>query len=246
MTEKHLDILGVIPARLASTRLPRKVLRDIAGAPLVARVYEAAMRSPLISRAVVAADSDEVVEACNKRSIPVLLTSPKHASGSDRLYEVLEKEHADIYVNIQGDEPLLKPEHIEALVRPFFNRVDVRVSTLKVAISQEQSLDPNVVKVVSSVSGRAIYFSRNPIPYDRDNRNVQRYKHIGLYAYRKEALAEFHALPASGLQIAESLEQLKLIENDLPIHVFETEFDTVGVDTEEDLARVRAVFAGIG
>jgi 3-deoxy-manno-octulosonate cytidylyltransferase (CMP-KDO synthetase) len=211
----------------------------------VARVYEAAKRCPQLTRVIVAADSAEVLGACKSRDIPAMMTSPDHQSGSDRLFEVLEAERADIYVNIQGDEPLLKPEHISALVDPFFSRDDIRVSTLKVAISAEQSLDPNVVKVVSSQSGRAIYFSRNPIPYDRDGQGARRYKHIGLYAYRRETLACFHSLPASSLQLAESLEQLKLLENDIPIHVFETPFDTVGVDTEEDLRRVRELFQKI-
>lgn len=239
-----MDILGVIPARLASTRLPEKVLRDIAGKPLVVRVYEAARRSPLLTRVIVAADSERVVEVCHEHSVPAIMTSPDHQSGSDRLYEVLEAEPADIYVNIQGDEPLLRTEHIDALVSPFERLGDgVQVTTLKVAIDDEQALDPNVVKVIASADNRAIYFSRLPIPYDRDKRGVQRFKHIGLYAYRRDALAGFHSLPASPLQLTESLEQLKLIENGLPIHVFETPFDTVGVDTEDDLARVRALFA---
>ncbi|HEY3329043.1 MAG TPA: 3-deoxy-manno-octulosonate cytidylyltransferase [Capsulimonadaceae bacterium] len=237
-----MDILGVIPARLASTRLPEKVLRDIAGKPLVVRVYEAATRSPLLTRVIVAADSERVVDACREHGVPAMMTSPDHQSGSDRLFEVLEAERADVYVNIQGDEPLLKAEHIDALVAPFTTDLSVQVSTLKVAIDDETALDPNVVKVIAGVDNRAIYFSRLPIPYDRDGRGVQRFKHIGLYAYRRDALIRFHSLPASPLQVTESLEQLKLIENGIPIHVYETPFDTVGVDTLADLERVRTLF----
>ncbi len=241
-----MNILGVIPARLASTRLPEKVLRDIAGKPLVVRVYEAARRSPLLTKVIVAADSQAVVDVCVAHDVPVVMTSPNHQSGSDRLYEVLQAEPADVYVNIQGDEPLLKAEHLAALIEPFHRLGDaVQVTTLKVAIDDATAQDPNVVKVITGTDSRGIYFSRLPIPYDRDKRGVQRYKHIGLYAYRRDALAKFHSLPASPLQLTESLEQLKLIENGIPIHVFETPYDTVGVDTEEDLARVRAIFAGM-
>jgi len=238
-----MNILGVIPARLASTRLPRKMLRDIAGKPLIVRVYQAALRSPLLTEIIVAADSDEVVDACHAHGIPVMMTSPGHASGSDRLYEVMQGRKADVYVNIQGDEPLLTPGHLAALIEPFAARgVEIQVTTLKVAIESEQSLDPNTVKVVVDNFDRAIYFSRCPIPFDRDSRGVQRYKHIGIYAYRRSVVEQFHALPATDLQLAESLEQLKLLQNGIPIHVFETAIDTIGVDTEDDLERVRRIF----
>jgi 3-deoxy-manno-octulosonate cytidylyltransferase (CMP-KDO synthetase) len=238
-----MDVLGVIPARLASTRLPRKVLRDIAGKPLVVRVYEAAMRCPQLTTVIVAADDEEVMAACRAHGARAVLTSPDHQSGSDRIYEVVHAQPADIYVNIQGDEPMLRPEHIAGLVDPFFSRGDeIQVTTLKVAIGDQEAQDPNVVKVITGASDRAVYFSRLPIPYDRDGRGVQRYKHLGLYAYRREALIAYHDLAAAPLQLAESLEQLKLIENGIPIHVFETGYDTVGVDTENDLQRVRAIF----
>jgi len=224
-----MKILGVIPARLASTRLPRKVLRDIAGKPLVVRVYEAAMRCSALSGVVIAADDEEVIAACRAHGAPAMMTSPDHQSGSDRLYEVVQAQFADIYVNIQGD--------------PFLERgAEIQVTTLKVAISDQEAQDPNVVKVITGAGDRAVYFSRLPIPYDRDGRGVQRYKHLGLYAYRREALITFHDLAATPLQMTECLEQLKLVENGIPIHVFETGHDTVGVDTEHDLERVRAIF----
>jgi len=238
-----MKILGVIPARLASTRLPRKVLRDIAGKPLVVRVYEAAMRCSALSGVVIAADDEEVIAACRAHGAPAMMTSPDHQSGSDRLYEVVQAQFADIYVNIQGDEPMLRPEHVSGLVDPFLERgAEIQVTTLKVAISDQEAQDPNVVKVITGAGDRAVYFSRLPIPYDRDGRGVQRYKHLGLYAYRREALITFHDLAATPLQMTECLEQLKLVENGIPIHVFETGHDTVGVDTEHDLERVRAIF----
>lgn len=237
-----MQILGVIPARLASTRLPRKMLRDIGGRPLIVWVYEAARRSPLLTEIVVAADSDEVFEACKAHDVPVVMTSPDHICGSDRLFEVMQGRPADVYVNIQGDEPLLRPEHLANLLDPFAIRGDeIQVTTLKVAIGQEAAMDPNNVKVVTDARDRALYFSRWPLPYDRDKRGVTRYKHIGLYAYRQAALEQFHALPPSDLQLAESLEQLKFLHNGIPVHVFETAVDTVGVDTEADLDRVRAI-----
>ncbi|MDR3709167.1 MAG: 3-deoxy-manno-octulosonate cytidylyltransferase [Capsulimonadaceae bacterium] len=241
-----MQILGVIPARLASTRLPDKVLRDIAGKPLVVRVYEAAKRCPQLTDVVIATDAQVVVDACRRFGADAMMTSPRHQSGSDRLFEVLEARPADVYVNIQGDEPLLRPEHVSALVDPFLaGGGEIQVTTLKVAISDEEAADPNVVKVITDTSGRAIYFSRLPIPYDRDGRGVQRFKHQGLYAYRRDALAKFHSLEATPLQLTECLEQLKLLENGMPIHVYETPFDTVGVDTEQDLERVRRIFEGM-
>ena len=242
-----MQILGVIPARLASTRLPDKVLRDVAGKPLVVRVHEAARRCPQLTDVVIATDAREVVDVCRAHGADAMMTSPHHQSGSDRLFEVLEARPADVYVNIQGDEPLLRPEHISAMVDPFLTGGDeIQVTTLKVAITGEEARDPNVVKVVTDLSGRAIYFSRHPIPYDRDKRGVQYYKHQGLYAYRHAALAKFHSLAATPLQLTECLEQLKLLENGIPIHVYETPYDTVGVDTEADLERVRRIFAEAG
>jgi len=239
-----MKILAVIPARLASTRLPDKVLRDVAGKPLIIRVYEAALGCPQFTEIVIATDAEAVMDVCRQYGAPAMMTSAAHQSGSDRLYEVLEARPADVYVNIQGDEPLLRPEHISALVDPILTGGDdIQVTTLKVAIGDEEAADPNVVKVVTDNQNRAIYFSRLPIPYDRDHRGVQRYKHQGVYAYRAAALARFHSLDATPLQQTECLEQLKLIENGIPLHVYETTIDTVGVDTEADLERVRALFS---
>jgi len=236
-------VLGVIPARLASTRLSRKVLRIIAGKPMLAWVYEAAKACPQLNRVLIATDSEEVADLCRQNDFPFQLTSPDLPSGTDRLHAVAQLVPADIYVNIQGDEPLLKPEHLTALLRPFA-QPHVEVSTLKVLCTPENIANPNAVKVVTAADGRALYFSRATIPYDRDARDgaaPQYWKHIGLYAYRKSTLNRFPTLPTSLLEQTERLEQLRFLENGISIHVEPTDFDTIGVDTEEDLKRVEAL-----
>ena len=236
-----LRTLGVIPARLASTRLPRKVLREVAGRPLLAWVVEAARACPQLDRVLVATDSEEVAEFCRRIGCAVELTAANLASGTDRVHAVAQLIDADVYVNIQGDEPLLRPEHIIALLRPFA-RAEVDVSTLKVRCTEENIATPNAVKVVTAADGRALYFSRAAIPYHRDAADPvpQYWKHIGLYAYRKRALNLFPTLPPSRLERAERLEQLRFLENGLNIYVEATEFDTIGVDTEDDLRMVEA------
>lgn len=240
-------VLGVIPARLASTRLPRKVLREVAGRPLLAWVYGAARRCPQFSQVVIATDADEVAALCAQEGWPYLLTSPELPSGTDRLHAVAQEIPADIYVNVQGDEPLLRPEHIDALLEPF-SKPHVDVTTLKVHCAPENINNPNAVKVVTAIDGRALYFSRATIPYDRDaHLNAKSpapdlfWKHLGLYAYRSEALNRFAQLAPGHLEQTERLEQLRLLENGLSLYVAETGFDTIGVDTEDDLKRVAAL-----
>ncbi|ADW69854.1 3-deoxy-manno-octulosonate cytidylyltransferase [Granulicella tundricola] len=229
--------LAVIPARLASTRLPRKVLREIAGRPMLAWVYDAARACPQLDEVLIATDSEEVAALCHKHSWPVLMTSPELPSGSDRVHAAAQVHTADIYVNIQADEPLLHPSHITALLTPFADP-SVEVTTLKVLCTPENLTNPNAVKVVTALDHRALYFSRATIPYDRDQAHPPIYKHIGLYGYRAAALNRFHALAPSPLEQAERLEQLRFLENGIPVHVALTEHDTIGVDTEEDLAAV--------
>ena len=238
----NLKIIGVIPARFNSSRLPGKALREIAGKPMIQWVYENAKRSPLLTELLVATDSPEIQASCEAAGIPVTLTG-EHPSGGDRLHEVMQRTGGDIYVNIQGDEPTLRPDHLELLLSPFLNSAETQVTTLKVAIDSVAALDPNNVKVVTGEDGHALYFSRYPIPYDRDGSgSIQHYKHIGLYAYTREALGLFHKLPQSSLELAEKLEQLRYLQNGVPIIVAETSHDTVGVDTEADLQRVIALF----
>jgi len=236
-----ISILGVIPARLGSTRLPRKVLREIAGRPMVEWVWRAAVESNCMDQVVVATDSAEVAEACAARQIPVAITSPECSSGSDRVYEVSRQIDAQIYVNIQGDEPLLTPEHFAPLLA-LFARPEVQVSTISVPCPPDDIANPNAVKVVTAADGRALYFSRSTIPYDRDRANYAGYrKHLGVYAYRKPALEQFAALAPSPLEQIERLEQLRLLENGIDLYVAQAVEDTIGVDVEEDLRRVEVI-----
>jgi 3-deoxy-manno-octulosonate cytidylyltransferase (CMP-KDO synthetase) len=232
-----MRIAGVIPARLASTRLSRKVLREIAGRPMIDWVWRAAHASGRMDPVLVATDSDEVATVCRERGIPVTMTSPDCASGSDRVREVARTIDADIYVNIQGDEPTLTPDFFPPMLS-LFDRPEVEVATLSVHCPPEEFANPNAVKVVTAIDGRALYFSRATIPFDRDKTGFAGYrKHLGIYAYRKVALERFAALPPSPLERIERLEQLRLIENGIEIYVAEAPFDTIGVDTEEDLRR---------
>jgi 3-deoxy-manno-octulosonate cytidylyltransferase (CMP-KDO synthetase) len=234
-------IAAVIPARLGSTRMARKVLRPIAGRPMVEWVWRAAMASGLMDPVVVATDAEEVAEACRERSIPVVMTSRECASGSDRVREAALQIDADIYVNIQGDEPTLTPDFFPPLLG-LFERREVQVSTLAVRCPAEEITNPNAVKVVTALDGRALYFSRATIPFDRDATGFAGYrKHLGIYAYRKAALEKFAALQPTPLEKLERLEQLRLLENGIDIYVAEAPRDTIGVDTEEDLARAEAL-----
>lgn len=243
-TNSSSRVVGVIPARLASTRLPRKVLREIAGEPLLAWVRAAAVRCLQLQRVVIAADSEEVAELCGARGWECVMTSPDLPSGTDRLHAVAQQIDAEIYVNIQGDEPLIGPVHIAALLAPFAHP-HVDVTTLKVPCSVENIGNPNAVKVVTAKDGRALYFSRAAIPFDRDGSGAVPYwKHLGLYAYRRAALECFAALPMGELEQVERLEQLRLLEHGMGLYVAAVEEDTIGVDTEEDLRRVEALLRG--
>jgi 3-deoxy-manno-octulosonate cytidylyltransferase (CMP-KDO synthetase) len=234
-------IVGVIPARLASTRLPHKVLRTLAGEPMLAWVYRAAKACTALDEVIVATDSTEVQQLCDQRGWRCILTSPDLPSGTDRLYAVSRVVDADIYVNIQGDEPLLMPEHITAILA-LFTSPQVDVTTPKVRCTPDDVANPNAVKVVTASDGRALYFSRATIPFDRDGQGHATYwKHLGLYAYRRAALERFAALAPSELEQTERLEQLRLLENGISIYVAETAHDTIGVDTEDDLRRVETI-----
>jgi len=232
-----MKAIAIIPARLASTRLAQKVLREIAGQPMVGRVYQAAKRSPLLHDVIIATDSEEVMQVAQAHGWKAQMTSASHRSGTDRVCEVAQQVSADVYVNVQGDEPLARPEHFEALLKPM-SRAEVMVSTIKTPCPAHDIANPHAVKVVTDKNGRALYFSRSTIPCDRDQRGgIQYFKHLGFYAYRKTALERFCKLPESRLESAEKLEQLRFLENGIDIYVEETPLDTVGVDSEEDLKR---------
>jgi 3-deoxy-manno-octulosonate cytidylyltransferase (CMP-KDO synthetase) len=236
-----LDAIAIIPARLASTRLPRKPLREIAGKIMLQRVYEAARACRQLRDVIVATDSEEILAICKQRGWNVRMTSSDCRSGTERVREVAQSEPAEVYVNVQGDEPLARPEHLDALLKPMM-RHTVEVSTVMTPCPVHDVENPNAVKVIVDRIGRAIYFSRLPIPYDRDKTRSYRYmKHLGFYAYRKDALNRFCSWPESSLEQSERLEQLRFLENGTDIYVEETPFDTVGVDTEEDVKRVESI-----
>lgn len=235
-----MKVVAVIPARLASTRLPRKMLREIAGEALLARVYQGVRGCSLLDQVVVATDSEEILAFCRTRGFEARMTSAAHRSGTERVHEISTVVPADVYLNVQGDEPLTRPEHIQSLIE-VMRRPEVEVGTLKTPAAEIDLNNPSAVKVVTDLDGRALYFSRATIPFDRDGARPQYFKHLGFYGYRKSALDRFVGWPESGLERSERLEQLRFLENGVPIYVGETPFDTVGVDTEEDLQRVEEI-----
>lgn len=253
-----MKAVGIIPARYASTRLEGKVLLDIAGKPMIQHVYERASEASSLSEVFVATDDERIAEAVRGFKGKVRLTSLQHLSGTDRVAEVAAQLSADLIVNIQGDEPLISPSMIEGALLPLVEDPDVHMSTLCRRITKAQeAFDPNVVKVVMDQEGFALYFSRSPVPFHRDLWRgagsssgkmgvTLAYKHFGLYAYRRDFLFRFSALPPSLLERIEQLEQLRALEHGFRIRVVETEEETIGVDTEEDLKRVRAFFATQG
>jgi len=237
-----MKAIAVIPARLASTRLPRKMLREIAGRPLIGVVYEAVRSSPLLAKVVIATDSDEIMGICRENGWVARMTSPVHRSGTERVHEIAGREAADVYINVQGDEPLVRSEQIATLLQVMENP-SAQVGTVMTPAVEIDIPNPNAVKVVADLDGRALYFSRATIPFDRDHTGPRYFKHLGLYAYRKAALDRFVTLPESSLEKSERLEQLRFLENGISIYVGETPYDSVGVDTEEDLQRVIEILA---
>ncbi len=235
-----MKAIAVIPARLASTRLPRKMLRELAGEPLLAHVYRGVRSSPLLEEVIVATDSEEIMDVCRRHGWKAQMTSAARRSGTERVQEVAQAVAAEVYVNVQGDEPLARAEHIATLLE-LMKDPAVLVGTLKTPAAPVDIDNPNAVKVVTDATGRALYFSRATIPCDRDGSRPRYYKHLGFYAYRKPALDRFCALPESALERSERLEQLRFLENGIAIQVGETPYDTVGVDTEEDLRRVEEI-----
>ena len=258
-----MKAVGIIPARWHATRLPGKPLAEIAGQPMIQHVYQRASQAASLARVVVATDDERILAAVRAFGGEAVLTSPDHRSGTDRVAEAAGSQAADVVVNIQGDEPLIDPHAIDSLVAPFESRPELSMTTLAVEIrTAEEIADPSVVKVVIDRQGYALYFSRYPIPYSRDEGRgmrdedrasgpssliphpsslIPRLKHIGLYAYRADFLQAFSRMEPTRLEQAEALEQLRVLENGERIFVVLTEHDAVSVDTPEDLARVRAM-----
>lgn len=237
--------LAVIPARYASTRLPGKPLLDIGGKPMIQRVYEAVQKATLVDAVLVATDDIRIVQAAEAFGGRAVLTSPQCASGTDRLVEVARQEEADIYLNVQGDEPLLRPADVDKLVEALRDCPHMAAATPCYAVSAERAKDPNLVKIVRSDSGAALYFSRARIPFDRDGEGTGVYwGHMGMYAYRPEALRIFAEHGPGMLERTEKLEQLRLLQHGIGIQTVELPPCAPGVDTPEDLERVRAIVAG--
>ena len=231
----------VIPARMASTRFPGKPLVDLGGKPMVQWVVEAARASGVAERVIVATPDDAILASCDAFGAEAVRTRFDHPSGTDRLAEVAETVRADVYVNVQGDEPLVPPETIRACAAPLLADSSVEMGSVCAPCPEEEWDNPAVVKVVVALNGDALYFSRCSIPYPRGERSVR--KHLGLYAFRRDVLRRFATWPVSPLEGAESLEQLRFLENGVRIRMSEGQGSAVAVDTPEQAEQVRKLLA---
>ena len=234
---------GIIPARYGSTRFPGKPLAKILGRPMFWHVFERAGQCPELSQIVLATDDDRIASAANELGVPVVMTRDDHPSGTDRVLEaagLLRVPGDAVVVNIQGDEPALKPAMLTELVRPFM-APDVQVTTLARRIDPKEAENPDLVKVVFAKDGKALYFSRSPIPYPRDGEGDEYYGHIGLYAFRMSILRQFVVLKPCRLETIERLEQLRLLENGIPIHVVVTDLRSISVDRPDDIKTVSKI-----
>jgi 3-deoxy-manno-octulosonate cytidylyltransferase (CMP-KDO synthetase) len=246
-----VQITVIIPARYASSRFPGKPLADIHGKTMIQRVYERASQSERVDRVIVATDDERIAAAVSAFGGELCMTSPNHETGTDRLAEVAAGLTSDLIVNVQGDEPLIDPAMIDQAVAPLVDDASIDMGTLMVPItSAEEFMSPNVVKVVTDQRGSALYFSRAPIPCVRDCEDLRddfsrqrAHKHIGLYVYRREFLLKYPQLMATPLEAMEKLEQLRALEHGYRIHVVETGSPSQGVDTPEDLEKVRQIVA---
>ena len=238
-----MKVVVGIPARYASTRFPGKPLAELAGKPMIAHVVARA-REANVGEVVVATDDARIAEAARKAGAAVRMTSPEHGSGSERLAEVAADMDCDVVVNVQGDEPLISPAAIRAVLEPFAAAPDLPMATLAHPIRDEFDLnDANVVKVVCDARGRALYFSRAPIPFLRDEAAAMPLQHVGLYAYRRDFLMRYPALEPSPLERAEGLEQLRALHHGYEIAVVSGDFHCLGIDTPEDLRRAEAMLS---
>jgi len=250
MDKTRASIIAVIPARYGSTRFPGKALALIKDKPMIRWVYERTQRSRLVDRVVVATDDERIRQVITAFGGDAVMTSPEHPTGTDRVSEVAEKLDCDIVVNVQGDEPLIHPEMIDQAISPFLDDASIPMGTLcKKMDNPEEAFDPNVVKVVFDGNGFALYFSRAPIPWDRDHWSGKSsfagmalarpmYKHIGLYVYRRDFLLHYAKMPQTPLEAAEKLEQLRALESGYRIKTVVTEHESFGVDIPEDLSKI--------
>lgn len=238
-----MNVLCVIPARYASTRLPGKPLKDIAGKPMICRVYERAAKASRVAAAIVATDDSRIYDAVLQHGGKAVMTRKDHPTGTDRLAEVAEKyQDVDLIINVQGDEPLIEPKLIDELAAAFGGDADLQMATVCTEITDEsEQQNPNNVKVVMDKQGYALYFSRSLLPYPR-HEGTPVYKHIGIYAYKRDFLLAYAKMAETPLEHAESLEQLRALENGYRIKVIKTPYRFVGVDTAEDLEKVNAIY----
>ena len=238
-----MKIIAVIPARYESSRFQGKPLAEICGKLMIERVYNQAKKVAEFDAVYVATDDERIYNACMERDVQAIMTSTSHRTGTDRIGEVAEKIKADLYVNIQGDEPLIEPDLIDALAVASEEEPELQMATVKSPMSDENEMrNPNNVKVVTDKKGYALYFSRSLLPYPRENTGVTVYKHIGIYAYRRDFLLQYARMEPTALEQTESLEQLRALENGYKIKVIATDFRFVGVDTPEDLAEVNRLY----
>lgn len=247
INEKNIkDVVGVIPARYSSTRFEGKVLADIAGKPVIQHVWENASKAKSLDDLIVACDDERIYKTVLAFGGKAVMTARGHTSGTERIAEIIGDMDVKIVVNIQGDEPLVHASMIDDAADVLLSNPEAQVATIMKRIEHEEEIsDSNVVKVVVGKKNHALYFSRCPIPFVRDEEPGMRvhFKHIGLYAYRKDFLFIYKNLPPSKLEGLEKLEQLRILENGYPVHVVETKYETVGVDTYEDLEKVRQLFS---
>lgn len=237
-----MDAIGIIPARYQSTRFEGKVLKDLLGKSVIQHVWDNARHASTLEDLIVATDDERIEAEVRRFGGKAILTAKEHKSGTDRLREVVNPIDVKVIVNIQADEPLLHPSMIDDIVRPLLEDEGIDMATLKKLITDPEELtNPNVVKVVTDKNDYALYFSRSMIPCPRVKKDARFYKHIGLYAFTKDFLFTFTNLPPSELEEVEGLEQLRVLENGYKIKVVETQFDTIGIDTSEDLERAREV-----
>mgnify|MGYP001047578686 FL=1 len=236
-----MRVLGVIPARYGSTRLPGKPLLDLAGKPMIQWVYERARQARLLERLLVATDDERIVAAVEKFGGEARMTSPDHPTGSDRIAEVVRDIECEAVVNVQGDEPLIDPQVIDLATQALLDDTSVSMSTLMICIGEEEARDRNVTKVVVDGNGFALYFSAAPIPCHRAETGHGWRKHIGLYVYRRDFLLLYPTLPRTPLEQTEKLEQLRALEHGYRIKVVETDYDSVSSDVPEDVPRVLAL-----
>ncbi len=242
-----MKVIGVIPARLGSTRLQAKILRPIAGRPMIQHVYERARKAARLDDLIVACDDVSVLDCVKGFGGRGILTRVDHPNGTSRVAEVAERQSADVFINIQGDEPMIHPGNIDLLAEIFHRDKTVQAATLAVRRRDREGYsNPNTVKVVCDQNGDALYFSRAPIPQDRDGGETDYWKHLGIYGYRKQFLLDFVRWPSGQLERQEKLEQLRILERGYKIRVTETAYDSVSVDTEDDLRAAEAAIKQAG